>query len=66
MIKIVSIVISIAILSFVLNYFANWMGMQPTPKEDRFVVVDTYKGCDVVRYSDQQMATYKYFLHCSK
>jgi hypothetical protein len=31
-----------------------------------FEVVDTYKGrCDVVRYTDSSMATYKYFLDCS-
>jgi len=29
-----------------------------------FEVVDTYKGCDVVRYTPHQEATYKYFLHC--
>jgi hypothetical protein len=34
-----------------------------TPKTN-FEVVDTYKGCDVVRYTDGFMATYKYFLHC--
>jgi hypothetical protein len=28
-----------------------------------FEVVDSYKGCDVVRYDDKS-ATYKYFLHC--
>jgi len=36
-----------------------------TPKTN-FAVVDTYKGCDVVQWSDHQMATYKYFLDCSK
>ncbi len=36
-----------------------------TPKSN-FAVVDTYKGCDVVQWSDHQMATYKYFLDCSK
>ena len=35
------------------------------PKSN-FEVVDTYKGrCDVVRYTDSSMATYKYFLDCS-
>ena len=30
-----------------------------------FEVVDTYKGrCDVVRYTDSSMATYKHFLFC--
>ena len=36
-----------------------------TPKSN-FAVVDTYKGCDVVQWSDNQMATYKYFLDCTK
>jgi hypothetical protein len=57
---------AIFVVGFILNFLANWMGMQPVPKEERFTVVDQYKGCDVVQYSDQQMATYKYFLHCEK
>ena len=35
-----------------------------TPKTN-FAVVDTYKGCDVVQWTDHDMATYKYFLHCN-
>jgi hypothetical protein len=35
-----------------------------TPKEN-FAVVDTYKGCDVVRWGNG-FADYKYFLHCEK
>ena len=32
-----------------------------------FEVVDTYKDrCDVVKYTDSSMATYKYFLDCNK
>ena len=31
-----------------------------------FEIVDTYKGCDVVQWSDHNMATYKYFLDCTK
>ena len=27
-------------------------------------VVDTYKGCDIVRWSTSKMAEYKYFLYC--
>ena len=35
-----------------------------TPKSN-FAVVDTYKDrCDVVQWTDNQMATYKYFLFC--
>lgn len=30
-----------------------------------FEVVDTYKGCDVIRYTNGMLAEYKYFLHCN-
>ena len=36
-----------------------------TPKTN-FAVVDTYKGCDVVRWALPSHAEYKYFLHCPK
>ncbi len=36
-----------------------------TPKSN-FTVVDTYKGCDVVQWTDGSLATYKYFLDCTK
>ena len=29
-------------------------------------VVDTYKGCDIVRWTNHQFAEYKYFLYCEK
>jgi hypothetical protein len=28
-------------------------------------VVDTYEGCDIVRWNSHQFAEYKYFLHCN-
>ena len=28
-------------------------------------VVDTYEGCDIVRWTNHQFAEYKYFLHCN-
>ena len=38
-----------------------------TESKTNFEVVDNYKGrCDVVRYTDGSMATYKYFLDCEK
>ena len=30
-----------------------------------FEVVDTYKGCDVVRWTNNHLGEYKYFLDCS-
>ena len=35
-----------------------------TPLKPSAEVVDTYKGCDVVRWTNHQLADYKYFLHC--
>lgn len=36
------------------------------PQDQRFEVVDEYKGCDVIRYSPSNTANYKYFLDCRK
>jgi hypothetical protein len=51
---------SICILGF---YMLKPENPPVTPKSN-FAVVDTYKGCDIVQWSDNQMATYKYFLFC--
>ena len=36
-----------------------------TAPQTRLTVVDTYNGCDVVRYTDPGDARYHYFLDCS-
>lgn len=36
--------------------------LQPTKP----VVVDTYENCDIIRWSNNQMAEYKYFLKCNE
>jgi len=61
-----SVSASIFIVGFILNFVANWVGMQPLPERHKFTVVDTYKGCDVVEYSPNYSARYFYFLHCDK
>jgi hypothetical protein len=38
---------------------------QPDAPKSNFEVVDTYKGCDVVRWGNG-FADYKYFLYCPK
>jgi len=48
------------IIIMVLAYFTT--GGEPLSRS--FEVVDTYKGCDVVRYAPHQVAEYKYFLYC--
>ena len=48
------------VILMVLAHFASG----GKPLEPSFEVVDTYKGCDVVRYAPHQVAEYKYFLYC--
>lgn len=38
--------------------------VKPVEPKSNFEVVDTYKGCDVVRYTPDQSARYTYFLDC--
>ena len=60
-----------AIIGASITILAFYM-MKPSPQnhtatpKSNFAVVDTYKECDIVQWSDNQMATYKYFLDCSK
>lgn len=59
-------VVFVSLGGLVLNGVANWLEAQPTPKEQRFEVVDEYKKCDVVRYTPDGSARYAYFLDCGK
>ena len=41
--------------------------VKPVEPDQKFEVVDTYKGrCEVVRWTNNQLAEYKYFLNCNK
>jgi hypothetical protein len=55
----------VVLLTIILNGAANWLDSQPTPSNQRFEVVDEYKGCDVVRYNPDGSARYSYFLDCN-
>ena len=48
-----------------LLYMTKPEPQQPDAPKSNFEVVDTYKGCEVVRWGNG-FADYKYFLHCSK
>ena len=61
-----------AIIGACFTLLAFYM-MKPSPQnhtvtpKSNFAVVDTYKDrCDIVQWTDNQMATYKYFLDCTK
>ena len=56
--------VGLGVLAFIMNCAANWIEMKPTPEDKKFEVVDTYKGCDVVRYTPDNSAQYDYFLDC--
>jgi hypothetical protein len=60
------VVLSLLVLAFLMNGAANWLESQPNPQDEKFKVVDTYKGCDVVQYTPDHSARYTYFLDCKK
>jgi hypothetical protein len=54
----------IVVMGVVALFIGTFGTSDPTP-EKRFEVVDTYKGCDVVRYTDRSNS-WNYFLDCGK
>ncbi|WJZ47934.1 hypothetical protein [Synechococcus phage DSL-LC03] len=52
---------------FHLVYFTSDIkNTQPEKPKTNAEVVDTYRGCDIIRWTDHQLAQYKYFMDCSK
>jgi hypothetical protein len=58
------IVIGIAFIT-AFSVFTQEDEPEASPKSN-FEVVDTYEGCDVVRWHYSMLAEYKYFLVCEK
>jgi hypothetical protein len=56
--------VGLSFLALILNGAANWVESKPSPPERKFEVVDTYQGCNVVRYTADYSARYAYFLDC--
>jgi hypothetical protein len=56
----------ISAIALAIHGAANWLDMQPPVSSQKFEVVDTYGGCDVVRYNPDYSAHYTYLLHCKK
>jgi hypothetical protein len=48
----------------IIDTFRPEPNKQPITPKTNFEVVDEYKGCDVVRWTQSNFAEYKYFLHC--
>jgi hypothetical protein len=49
---------------FLLLFYMVFGESEPEPSKEKFKVVDNYKGCDVVQYTDPSQR-YQYFLYCS-
>jgi len=56
--------VGLGFLALLMNGAANWLEMQPSSIDRKFVVVDSYEGCDVIEYNPTNAARYFYFLHC--
>jgi hypothetical protein len=61
------VVLGMGFLSLFYVFLSPVENAEALDTKGSFEVVDTYKDrCDVVRYTDSSMATYKYFLDCNK
>jgi len=59
------VVIGMSFLITTFNVFtSNDNPTEATTPKSNFEVVDTYKGCDLLRWGNNQLAEYKYVLHC--
>ena len=59
------VIVGMVFLTGIYVFISPVEDVNPVESKSNFEVVDTYKGCDVLRYTDSSMATYKYFLDCS-
>jgi hypothetical protein len=58
------VIIGISVSMF--SFYMLKPNTQPITSKSTFEVVDTYKGCDVVQYTNQYLSHYNYFLDCKK
>jgi hypothetical protein len=67
--KVTILRIAVIVIGSIILIFST-MKQNQSPKvlesKTNFEVIDTYKGCDVVRYSPPNGANYHYFLNCQK
>jgi len=60
--------VTVVVLSILLLFYMikpNQPAEVTEPKSN-FEVVDNYRGCDLVRWTNSQLAEYKYVLYCPK
>ena len=61
------VVFTISVVGLLILFVAIFGTSEKTPQEqsNNFEVVDSYNGCDVVRWENSSLAEYKYFLYCN-
>ena len=62
---VVGAIIGASIMLLALYMFKPSSETPPVTPKTNFAVVDTYKGCDVVKWTDRMQAEYKYYLYCN-
>ena len=59
-------IVGFVVGSFILGLlFIGWI-QNPPVEEQSTKVVDTYNGCDILRYAPPLGAKYQYFMDCDK
>lgn len=61
-----AVAIGISVVFLVIIFASGIISVGDTELKPSAEVVDTYKGCDIVRWSGNGFAEYKYFLYCPK
>ena len=59
-------IIGIVVGLFILFASLTLQSQNPPVESQSTKVIDTYKGCDIVRWTNNGLAEYKYFLYCPK
>ena len=60
-----AVAIGITVVFLVIIFASGVISVSDTKLKSSAEVVDTYKGCDIVRWNAHGFAEYKYFLHCN-
>ena len=60
------IMIVLALFLIFITFFGSFKNKEDShSNSNNFEIVDTYKGCSIIRWTNNQLAEYKYFLHCN-
>jgi hypothetical protein len=61
-----AVTIGITVVFLVIIFASGIISVGDTGLKPSAEVVDTYEGCDIVRWTNNGLSEYKYFLYCPK